>query len=274
MTKHQTIFIISDSSGATAQTVVQTAVSQFPNLSIEIKRYPFIQTESILKGILNIAKEKNAMIFHTLVNPILIKQVTDFAQTNKLYNFDCIQEPIDMISSAINEEPERVPGLVHDLNEDYFERISAIEFAVANDDGKAPRGLTKADVVILGVSRTSKTPLSLYLANQNIKVANVPIGPGLQLPDELKQVDKRRIFGLTNTPEKLSKIRKQRMLQYGLDAITPYSDKDNIKKELEYATKLYRQIGCLIINVSNKSIEETATIILESIDMNSIKINK
>ncbi len=138
-----------------------------------------------------------------------------------------------------------------------------------NDDGKNAKGLLEADIVLLGVSRTSKTPLSLYLANQNQKVANLPIGPDLHIPDELAQVKKDRIFGLLNTPEKLSKIRKQRMLSYGLDANTPYSDTDNIRVELAYAKKLYRKIGCLTINVANKSIEETATIILESLNLDT-----
>lgn len=267
--KTQIIFIISDSSGATAQTLAQTATSQFPDIKAEIRRFPFIQTESILKGILNLAKTKSAMIFHTLVSVELSQMVRDFCQANHIYDFDCIQTPMKLIAESTGESPAHVPGLIHDLNENYFERISAIEFAVENDDGKNAKGLLEADIVLLGVSRTSKTPLSLYLANQNQKVANLPIGPDLHIPDELAQVKKDRIFGLLNTPEKLSKIRKQRMLSYGLDANTPYSDTDNIRVELAYAKKLYRKIGCLTINVANKSIEETATIILESLNLDT-----
>ena len=273
MVVNPTFFIISDSSGATSQTVAQTAASQFPNLTPELKRFPFVQTESILTGILKLAKENNAIIFHTLVNQQLCEMVTNFASRNHLFSFDCIQTPMAMISSATGEQPASVPGLIHDLNENYFDRISAMEFAVANDDGKHPQGMLEADIVLLGVSRTSKTPLSLYLANQNLRVANLPVGPDLQLPAELKQVDHNRIFGLTNTPEKLSQIRKERMIAYGLKADTPYSDAQNIRRELAYARDLYRQIGCLMINVANKSIEETASIILESLNIDATKMN-
>ena len=267
--KTQNIFIISDSSGATAQTLAQTAASQFPNIKAEIRRFPFIQTESILKGILNLALTKKAMIFHTLVSIELSQMVVTFCKEHGIYDFDCIQTPMKLLSEATGEEPAHVPGLIHDLNENYFERISAIEFAVENDDGKNAKGLLEADIVLLGVSRTSKTPLSLYLANQNQRVANLPIGPDLQLPEEVEQIDKDKMFGLLNTPEKLSKIRKQRMISYGLNADTPYSDPKHIKTELEYAKKLYRKIGCLTINVANKSIEETATIILESLNLDT-----
>ncbi|APR08579.1 putative pyruvate, phosphate dikinase regulatory protein [Lentilactobacillus parabuchneri] len=267
--KTQNIFIISDSSGATAQTIAQTALSQFPDVKAEIRRFPFIQTESILKGILKIALANHAMIFHTLVSIELSKMVRDFCKENGIYDFDCVQTPMRMLAEVTGQQPAHVPGLIHDLNQNYFERISAIEFAVENDDGKNPKGLLEADIVLLGVSRTSKTPLSLYLANQNQRVANLPIGPDLQLPEEVDQIDKDKMFGLLNTPEKLSKIRKQRMISYGLNADTPYSDPKHIKTELEYAKKLYRKIGCLTINVANKSIEETATIILESLNLDT-----
>lgn len=116
--------------------------------------------------------------------------VANFTKSHGLRNFDCIQEPLKLISDQTDEHPEKITGLVHDLNENYFDRIAAMEFAVANDDGKNPQNLSQADIVILGVSRTSKTPLSLYLANKNLKVANVPIGPETQLPDEIWKIDK------------------------------------------------------------------------------------
>lgn len=263
------ILVISDSSGATAFTIAKTAASQFTNIDVEYKRYPFIQTNSILKGILKLALETDAMIFHTLVNPSLSKYVYDFCKENKLYEFDCIQKPMYLISQKMNTNPEIVPGMVHDLNDKYFNRISAIEFAVTNDDGKNPSGLLQADIVILGISRTSKTPLSLYLANQNIKVANLPIGPGMQLPEEIWNVDKEKIIGLTNTITNLKKIRKERMLAYGLDTDTPYSSSEYIEKEINYANDLYKKLNCIKINVHNKSIEETATVITESLNLNT-----
>lgn len=267
MAKTINFFIISDSSGATTQTVAQTAASQFPTLEPKLHRFPFVQTESILTGILHMAQEQQAMIFHTLVNQELSDMVTNYAKDHGLYSFDCIQTPMGFITQATGLIPENVPGLIHDLNPAYFSRIDAMEFAVTNDDGKNPKGMLEADIVLLGVSRTSKTPLSLYLANQGLRVANLPVGPDLKIPAELKQVDHNRIFGLTNSPEKLSQIRRQRMLAYGLKAETPYSDTSHIRQELEYAINLYRRIDCLTINVANKSIEETASIILESLNI-------
>ena len=153
--KTQNVFIISDSSGATAQTIAQTAVSQFPNLKAEMRRFPFIQTDSILNGILKLARTNHAIIFHTLVSTQLSQMVADFCRKNQIYNFDCIQQPMEMLANLTGEQPAHVPGLIHDLNQNYFERISANEFAVENDDGKNAKGLLEADIVLLGVSRTS-----------------------------------------------------------------------------------------------------------------------
>jgi len=264
------IFIVSDSSGETALTVAQTAISQFPTIKASYQRFPFIQTDSILDGILNLAKKQRAMIFHTLVNVKLSKRVREFAAANQLQQFDCIQPAMAVMRQATNLEPEGVPGLVHNLNDTYCDRIAAMECAVTYDDGKDPAGLLKADIVILGVSRTSKTPLSLFLANRNLRVANLPLSPKTQLPKELWQVDPKRIFGLTNRPELLRKIRQERMISYGLPANSAYSDTDKISEELAYAQDIYKKIGCLVIDVSNKSIEETATLIMESVDYDLI----
>ncbi|UQS86535.1 kinase/pyrophosphorylase [Nicoliella spurrieriana] len=267
--KKLNVYIISDSSGETAFSVARIAVSQFPDVDVNYQRFPFIQTKSILTGILKMALADNAIIFHTLVNDELSSMIRTFTAQNGLYNSDCLQNSLNVISERTGDRPVRVPGLVHDLNEKYFDRIAAMEFAVANDDGKNPGGLTKADIVILGVSRTSKTPLSLYLANKNLNVANVPIAPNTQLPQEIWDVDPNRIFGLTNTPKALKKIRRARMVAYGLSPDTPYSDPVHIKEELKYAKNLYNKIGCVVINVFNKSIEETATIIMESLNLDT-----
>ncbi|XIF19729.1 MAG: kinase/pyrophosphorylase [Acetilactobacillus jinshanensis] len=259
------LFVISDSSGGTALTVAKTAISQFNNVRVNYQRFPFIKTESILNGILKLAAQKNAMIFYTLVSPKLNQMINKAAKGHDLYKFDCLHAPVTMISKKLGIKPVMKTGMIHRLNHNYFDRIAAMEFAVANDDGKDPQDLDKADIVILGVSRTSKTPLSLYLANKKLKVANVPIGPKTQLPKQIWDVDKNRIFGLTNSIRILQKIRSARTVAYGLGPNTPYSDPKRIKKELSYATKLYKKIGCLIINVADKSIEETATIIMESL---------
>ena len=137
-----------------------------------------------------------------------------------------------------------------------------MEFAVMYDDGKDPKGFLEADVVLLGVSRTSKTPLSLFLANKNLKVANLPLVPQTHIPKEIYEINPKKIIGLTNDPSVLNEIRRQRMISYGLNPDTTYSNMDSINEELESAQKLYKKLGCYVINVSHRSIEETAALIM------------
>lgn len=148
------------------------------------------------------------------------------------------------------------------MNQRYFDRISAMEFAVMYDDGKDPKGFLEADVVLLGVSRTSKTPLSLFLANKNLKVANLPLVPDTHIPKEIYKVDPNKIIGLTNDLSVLNEIRRQRMISYGLNPDTTYSNTDAIKVELDSAQKLYQELGCYVVNVAHRSIEETAALIM------------
>lgn len=259
------IYVVSDSIGATALSLAQAVTVQFPKTKFEIKRFPFITTISILQGILNSAKRDHAFIIHTFITKELTKHTNQFCKTNSLNHYDAIGNLLTELEKQTNEEPLRKPGINHETDKDYFKKIEAIEFAVNYDDGKDPSGFTKADIVLLGVSRTSKTPLSLYLANLGYKVANLPLVPHTKIPDELFKVDKNKIFGLTNDPKILNDIRKQRMIAYGLDPNTQYSDLSNIENELNAANELYRKLGCLVINVAHKSIEETATLIIESL---------
>jgi len=262
------IFILSDSVGETAHSVAQAAAAQFSNFQINYQRFPFVRTESLLKTVLAQAEKDQAAVFHTFVDRKLSKMATEFCQKHDLPYYDVITPALDTFSGITHTQPANHPGTVHALNDNYFDRINAIEFAVTYDDGKNASGFLEADVVLLGVSRTSKTPLSLYLANRNLKVANLPLVPKAQIPDEIWQVDPKKIFGLTNDPEKLNDIRRQRMVQYGLNPDTMYSNTDKIKEELASADKIFKKIGCLVINVANKSIEETATLITESLGYN------
>mgnify|MGYP003081539989 FL=1 len=168
---------------------------------------------------------------------------------------------LNVFEEKLEVKPENNPGLIRKMGAEYFKRVDAIEFAVKYDDGKDINGLKEADVVILGVSRTSKTPLSLYLANRNIKVMNVPIVQDLILPEQLYEV-KRKIIGLTNSVEQLNKLREQRLRTLGVDQGTDYTDELQIFEELEYALEIMEKIGCPVIDVQNKAIEETAEIII------------
>lgn len=262
------IFILSDSVGETAHAVAQAGAAQFGDLDITYQRFPFVRTESLLQTVLAQALKDQAIVYHTFVDRKLSKSVNDFCQAHDLPYNDVMTPTLDLFSGITHRQPVNKPGKMHDLNTNYFDRINAIEFAVTYDDGKNPAGFLDADVVLLGVSRTSKTPLSLYLANRNLKVANLPLVPKAKIPDEIWQVDPKKIFGLTNDPEQLNTIRRERMIQYGLNPDTVYSNTDKIKAELAYADTIFKKIGCLVINVANKSIEETATLITESLGYN------
>ena len=266
----QFVYIISDSVGETANKLSQAAMSQFPTTDFNVSRYPFVRGEGTLLSILEQAKNENAMIVHTLITDGLSKIACDFCQEHNLFCFDLLNPMVDEIVKRTGSTPSKEPGALHQLNGNYFHRIGAIEFAVKYDDGKDPKGFLEADIVILGVSRTSKTPLSMFLANKNLKVANLPLIPESHIPDQLWKVNPKKIVGLTNDPELLNSIRRERMIAYGLNPDTTYSDRDRINEELEFAQNLYEKLGCLVINVATKSIEETAAIILDTLQLDDM----
>ena len=265
--KNITIFVISDSAGETASKLAQATMAQYPTVDFELIRRTFIQNQEALNLALNDAKSLNAMVIYTIINPDLVQLTQDFCEENNLYSMNVLTPPVEEVAKRTGVQPTGEPGALHHLNKNYFKRIKAMEFAVKYDDGKDPKGFLKADIVLLGVSRTSKTPLSLFLANKNLKVANLPLVPQAQIPEQLWQVDPKKIVGLTNDPAVLNGIRKERMRAYGLDPDTAYSDIDKIKEELEFANKLYEKLGCIVINVATLSIEETASMILNELNL-------
>ncbi|WP_461218275.1 pyruvate, water dikinase regulatory protein [Lapidilactobacillus salsurivasis] len=269
MAQRKTLYLclISDSVGETAFKLTQAAMAQFPEIKPIYERYPFVNTKEKVDSLIQIAVEKDAIITHTVVTQGLSEYIQIEAANHELTAIDLLTPVVRSVSKRFSLAPTHEAGAVHHLNEMYFDRISAMEFAVLYDDGKDPRGFLEADVILLGISRTSKTPISLFLANRNIKVANLPIVPQAHIPDEIYQVDPHKIIGLTNDPKVLNNIRRERMIAYGLNPDTSYSNMDEIKNELAFAETLYKKLGCYVINVSNRSIEETATMILERLGL-------
>jgi regulator of PEP synthase PpsR (kinase-PPPase family) len=259
--------VISDSAGDTALKLAQASMAQYPSIDFLLFRRNFVRELEVLQRILNEAKENDGMIMYTLVNEDLSNFAKNFCEEHDLYSVDVIGPIINEMASRVGYPPTRMLGAQHHLNENYFNRIKAIEFAVQYDDGQDPKGFLSADIVLLGVSRTSKTPLSLYLAQKNLKVANLPLIPQAHIPDELFQVDTKKIVGLTNDPKILNNIRAERMRSYGLDPETAYSNMENIQKELDWANALYEKLDCVVINVAKLSIEETAALILEALHL-------
>lgn len=255
------VYIVSDAIGQSAVNIARSALSQFPDLDYMIKDYTFIseidEIDEIVEALKN--EEKQSIVLHTFSNTEMAHYLDTESKGVCEESYDILTPIVDRISKIVEQTPNAQSGMLNRrLDSTYFNRIEALEFAVNHDDGKEPKGFLEADIVILGISRTSKTPLSIFLANNNFKVANLPLVPESDLPEEIWQVDPKRIIGLTNDVSILSEIRKERMISYGMNPETYYSNTDRIEAEIYYAQKLYKEIGCKVINVANKSIEETA----------------
>ncbi|SEA96814.1 hypothetical protein SAMN05421743_111121 [Thalassobacillus cyri] len=259
------IFVISDSVGETAELVVKAALSQFDDGPYEIQRIPYVEDEGTINEAVLQAKGKNAMIGFTLVIPELREHLLKKAKEYELECIDIMGPMMDSMQRFFKTKPRMEPGLVHKLDEDYFKRVEAIEFAVRYDDGRDPRGISRADIVLIGVSRTSKTPLSQYLAHKRLKVANVPIVPEVEPPEELFHVDKKKCIGLKISPEKLNDIRKERLKALGLGDQASYANMERIKQELNHFNEVVDRIGCDVIDVSHKAVEETANVIMNKL---------
>ena len=275
--KQLSIFILSDSLGNTAEHVAGAAIAQFQSDAFTVKKFPYIKEDTPFDYIFSeILRAPDKIILHTIVKKELVQKISQFAAVNSIRCLDLLTHVLDSIESVIGEAPLQETGMLRKLNDRYFKRVESVEFAVKYDDGKDPRGVLKADLVIIGVSRTSKTPLSMYLANKNIKVANIPLVPEAKVPPELFQIPSKKIVGLTNTPEKLNEIRTERLRALGLSTANAgenkYANMDRILEEIEFAESLMKKIGCPIINVSNKAIEETAEKIITYLKRNGMKL--
>ena len=257
------VYIISDSIGETAERVVKAAASQFDDIDVEIKRVPYVNEQKEISNLVEKMAGSNCIIAYTLVVSELSDTLVREAKRYNIPVIDIMGPILGTLMSITNGTPKREPGLLRQLDEEYFKRVEAIEFAVKYDDGKDPRGITQADLVILGVSRTSKTPLSMYLAHKQIKVANVPLVPEVSPPQELFELPPHKVIGLTIRPQQLNMIRQERLLTLGLTANANYADMERIFKELEYAESIMKRVGCTMIDVTNKAVEETASKVLE-----------
>ncbi|RDW19219.1 phosphoenolpyruvate synthase regulatory protein [Oceanobacillus arenosus] len=259
------VYVISDSVGETAELVIKAGLSQFNSHEYRISRFPYVNDKGTIDEALQLANENYGIIGFTLVDPVLRNYLNDRAKQMGIEAIDIMGPMIASMERAFKVKPRLEAGLVHKLDEDYFKRIEAIEFAVKYDDGKDPRGISRADIILIGVSRTSKTPLSQYLANNSIKVANVPIVPEVNPPEELFEVDPAKCFGLKIRPEQLNEIRKERLKVLGLGGQATYANLERINQEIDYFDKIVERIGCRVIDVSNKAVEETANSILQLI---------
>ena len=249
--------------------VARATASQFDSGKFDIVRIPYITSSVQIRETLREASKHTCIICHTLVSPELRETLLEEAKKYNLQTVDIMGPMIRAIQAVSYLTPKLKPGLIHMLDQDYFKRVEAVEFAVKYDDGKNPWGLLKADLILVGVSRTSKTPLSMYLAHKKIKVANVPLVPEVPPPDELFQVSPQKIIGLVIDSNKLNEIRAERLKIMRLPPDANYATLNRIGDELEYAMKIMERIGCPVIDVSHKAIEETANTIMEIVFKNN-----
>ncbi len=258
-----TIYVCSDAVGETAEAVAKATLRQFTEGDVKIKRYGHIRSEEEIVRIVSEAAESGGFISYTLVQPELRELMKEEAVRLGVRAVDVMGPMMQAYIDTFGDFPSKQPGLLHSINEDYYQRMEAIEFAVKYDDGKDVRGLIQAQVVLIGVSRTSKTPLSIFLSHKGVKVANLPLIPEVNVPAELQTGPDRLIVGLTMQPEHLYEIRTERLKSLGLPASAHYASIERIQGELRYAASVMESLSCPVIDVTNRAIEETAGIILE-----------
>ena len=252
------LHMISDSTGETAQRLVQALEAQFPDQEFREVRHPRVESVADLQLAVDRMKGRSAVVVYTLVEPELREAMRSLCRNAKLHYCDLLGHPIEAVARVSGQAAKMKPRARPPLNDAYFRRMSAIEFAVKFDDGLGS-GLADADIVLVGVSRTSKTPLSIYLGYLGYKTANVPLVKGIDPPPDLFTIDQSKVVGLTIDPNRLAEIRRARVRAMGTPGRNrQYAELAEIYEELEYAGQIHRRLGCPVIEVSELSIEEIA----------------
>ena len=257
------IFIISDGTGETAEKMVRAVLRQFSGYLVHVQVFPNIINVELAQEVFVEATKKDALVVSTLVHPETRTIVQNLAQENRVRHLELLSPLLTQMSHYLRATPTGVPNQMHIIDDDYIRRINAIEFTVKGDDGKEPRMLQMADIVLLGVSRTSKTPLSVYLAHKGYRVCNIPIVLDKDLPEHIYDIDQRRIFALTIEAQALRKIRTKRLKTMGVDSKSVYGDMDHILAELDWAHSMFESNDeWPLIDITERAVEETAAIII------------
>ncbi len=262
-----TIYIISDGTGETAATMIRAALVQYQDAEINIVRSKNVRTESQVESVIADAFENQGIIIHTVVSPQLKQVIQEQSAAKGLLSVDLIGPLLQTLDEYFGGGPgQRSVGILRMVDDRYFKRIEAIEYTVKHDDGKCLTDLNEADIILVGISRTSKTPLSIFLSHKGWKVANIPLVLNSKLPKELFEVDQRKIVGLLIDTDSLSKIRRNRLEKFGQDPGGEYARIGYIEKEIEYAQDLFRQNRRWpVFNVTERALEETAAEIVRVI---------
>ncbi|SNB47578.1 pyruvate, water dikinase regulatory protein [Geobacter sp. DSM 9736] len=267
----QHLYLLSDATGETVERVVRAALSQFRNIDIKLHRLSGLRSPSDILQAITAPIRQPGLVVYTLVDPELAQFLRNEVEAHGLEAVDLISPLLYKLSDMFAMPPREEPGLLHQISSEYYKRMDAVNFTVKQDDGQELRNLFRADIVLVGVSRTSKTPLSIYLAHKGYKVANVPLVYGIAPPPELFEIDQRRVVGLMIDAERLVELRVARLRQLRQSPRGSYADYDAVVEELNYCRQLYRKNPeWQVIDVTNKSVEESAAEILKKLSSNSI----
>lgn len=265
------LYLLSDATGETVERVARAALSQFQGTDVRLVRYNGIRSESEIDSIVSEVLDLPGLIVYTLVDSSLAQYLTTMVQEHALEAVDLLGPLIFAISETLGMKPRQEPGLLHQINSDYYKRIEAVNYTVKQDDGQELRHLFRADIVLVGVSRTSKTPLSIYLSHKGYRVANVPLVLGIDPPRELFQIDQKKIVGLIIDPRRLMELRVARLRSLHQDPRGSYSDYESILAELDYSRRLFRDNPAWpVIDVTHKSVEEAAAEILKRLHYETV----
>ena len=269
MNKIYQVYQVSDSTGETLDRIYMAIKAQFSNFKCKTIHYSFTRTENQIDKIISkCEEEKNIIILYTIVDKKLAKYITIKAKENNIPCFEVLGNLIADFSKLLKQEASRIPSGQHALDAEYYKRIEAVQFTMSHDDGKIISDLDKSDVALIGISRTSKTPTSIYLANRGYKVANIPIIPNKNIPLQLIEGSKKTcVIGLICDATRLLDVRRNRIQSMHEDRPGNYTNEEEILTELENSKKLFKKYNWPIIDVTRKSVEETAASIIKILDI-------
>ncbi len=268
MNQKYNVYLVSDSTGETLDRIFLSLKSQFANFEYEKKEFAFVRTEQQIDKIISeCINLRNSLILYTIVETKLAKYISSQSQKNNVPCFGILGNLILSFSKLLNQKAIHKPSAQHVLDEDYYKRIEAIQFTMSHDDGKKIDDISNADIILLGVSRTSKTPTSIYLANRGYKTINIPLVLDQKIPKDLLLNKKVCIIGLVADPERLADIRRNRVALMNDHKLKDYTDLNYIKKEVDDSKNLFKKNNWPIIDVTRRSVEETAASILKIIEI-------
>ena len=257
------IHLVSDATGETNHQIARACMVQFQGVRPTEHVWSLVRTGSHIEKILTALESYSGPVLFTLVDSELRKQLIEGCQRLNVPCVSVLDPVLDALGNYLGVESRGTPGRQHQMDAAYFKRIEAMDFTLIHDDGQQTNDLANADIIILGVSRTSKTPTSLYLANRGYKTANIPLVPNVPLPDQVLEARGPFIIGLTNDPVRLTQVRRNRMLMLNQKDETDYIDLDKVRREVTDARRLFRRHGWPVIDVTRRSIEETAAAVLQ-----------